>query len=1072
MRFRTAIIRKWIIADWRIAMLGFLLASGQASAQIATKDGSQCTVDADCDNGLFCDGAETCNTETGSCSAGTAPDCDDGVSCTIDACSEAIDSCRHAPNDAACGDGLFCNGTETCDSSLGCQEGADPCDGSACDETTDACLECLVDADCDDGLFCYGSETCDGGACRAGSAPCPGQACDESNGECTAGDGCTHHADFESGAGSWTGDTGDCTAGDFVAGEPETTTWQAGGGGQGNAFFTAPNPFSIGRDDVDGGTCEALSPVVSCGGHAAAEVTIDYFHGQRDAGDDANDGFSIEVLSDGAVIDTLVSIGDVTTHPSWTTTSTTIDNPGDLRLRVRASDAANTGDIVEGGIDNVRICANDPVDGPTVTITSPGNGEILPADTAAELRATATDPQDGDISGRISWRSSIDGYLGTCEPVWPILSPGTHILTASVTDSQGFCSSTQIMVVVIGDPGGPGPPPTCPTVLPTEADLLWRQIADKVDPNGACPAVPGWIPSQLNEVPGEPIHCVAPPLRTTCIYTFAGTGAVSARAIYQLDNAPGLTCHHPTRMATGPASGPLPASGLPTKSLEDDLAGCFQDAAGGVPAASGLPSLVTIRMALLDTAATMDQNPKCVLSGTCAPPPPPEPRPPSPHGPSLGALADALLCGDAMACGVKVTSQLAMPFKDFEREIPQPLLPNGYVGTIDELASAIWREYDSFHTARTEQNIVFNLSLAWRRQFGGSELAAEAMALDVRAVREILRFVVADGALVVAAAGNKPDDCHAALAGPLYPAAWESRRAPGPQGGYRPLLYAVAAVHDDDRPLVNAQPDSLPPLVAFGDHGVAPLSPSSPGGPFSGTLTGTSVSALVTAAAAATLWSREPTLDAAGVMDRLYTNAIQIAGAPAPDFCLSSPPGPAGCQQGERPQVRRVSPCSAVGAGCVPAPASCRPPVDGSVRFIARSPTGSTCPLVPPPSLLQEPWVFPQPGSTLCPNCGFDVSSRRVAGKIGDGSLAAGAGSFVSEMTIEVCGETYQLESLTIGPDIPIGTSFYAVLPGASCTPDPNPVLSGTVTLIDSTGMPRQFTASAPLFVPEPPQSP
>ncbi len=40
----------------------------------------ECTVDADCDDGLFCNGAETCN--AGSCQAGTAPVCDDGVACT------------------------------------------------------------------------------------------------------------------------------------------------------------------------------------------------------------------------------------------------------------------------------------------------------------------------------------------------------------------------------------------------------------------------------------------------------------------------------------------------------------------------------------------------------------------------------------------------------------------------------------------------------------------------------------------------------------------------------------------------------------------------------------------------------------------------------------------------------------------------------------------------------------------------------------------------------------------------------------------------------------------------------
>ncbi len=1077
---RTVIIRKWILAGWWMAALVLLLASGQTRGQQAdlnaTRDGSQCTVDADCDNGLFCDGAETCDLETGSCRSGTAPDCGDGVSCTTDFCDDKGGACRHVPDDAACDDGLFCTGTETCDADLGCRPGTDPCDGAACDEAGDACPECVVDADCDDGRFCNGFETCDEGACRAGSDPCPGQSCDESNGACAAGDACGLRADFESGAGGWTGDTGDCSAGDFVAGEPDATTWQAGGGNPGSAFFTAPNHRGLDHQDVDGGTCEALSPAIACAGQAAAEVTIDYFHGQRDAGDDAGDGFTIEVLSDGTVVDTLVSIGDVTTSPEWVTASTTVDGPGDLRLRVRATDAAGNSDIVEGGIDNARICPTGSADGPSIVITSPGDGDILAADAPVELNATASDPQDGDLSGRISWRSSLDGYLGTCEPVWATLSPGTHTLTASVTDSQGFCSSAQILVVVIGAPGGPGGPPACPTVAPTEADLDWRWIALKEDPDDACPEVPAWTEEPLFDVPGEPIHCVPPPLRSPCIYTFSGSGPVPMRAIDQLNNAPRLTCRHPTRMAVSPASGPPPA-GVPTKSLGDDLAGCFLGAAGGIETASGQPPpQARVRLAVLDTAPTMEQNPMCVLSSSCAPAPPAEPRPPSsPHGPTLGAFADALLCDGAMACGVKVTSQLAMPFKDFDREIPQPPLPNGYVGTIDELAAAIWDERVAFDTAGTELHLILNLALAWRRPFGGSEPLAAAMPLDVGVVYHVLTFVVEEGALVVAAAGNAPDGCHAAPGGPLYPAAWERRPAPASPGStstYRPLLYAAAAVHDDGRPLVNAQPDSLPPLVAYGDHAVVRLPYSGAGDPFSGTLTGSSVSTAVVSAAAATVWSRTPGLAAADVMERLYFHAAPVASLGDPDFCLETAPGPPRCRHPDRTSVKRVSPCGAVsGSACALVPASCAPPFGGAVEFGVRAIPGSSCPLVPPPALPQQPWVFPQPGSNLCPNCGYGPS-QRLAGRIGEGTFAAGAGTLeVTELFVELCQQTFQL--LPPGT-VTAGTSFYADLPAIpGCgTPVPNPVLTGTIEVTSGMGPPILFTASAPVFVSETPSPP
>ena len=47
--------------------------------------------DANCDNGLWCDGAETCHVTSG-CQVGTAPDCNDGVGCTSDSCNDGTDS--------------------------------------------------------------------------------------------------------------------------------------------------------------------------------------------------------------------------------------------------------------------------------------------------------------------------------------------------------------------------------------------------------------------------------------------------------------------------------------------------------------------------------------------------------------------------------------------------------------------------------------------------------------------------------------------------------------------------------------------------------------------------------------------------------------------------------------------------------------------------------------------------------------------------------------------------------------------------------------------------------------------
>ncbi len=101
-----------------------------------------------CDDGLFCNGTETCDSSSGEavCS-GTAPVCGDGVACTADSCNETTNQCDNIANNATCDDGVYCNGAETCDPTNGCQAGTAvtcsddgfTCSAEACDESTDSC---------------------------------------------------------------------------------------------------------------------------------------------------------------------------------------------------------------------------------------------------------------------------------------------------------------------------------------------------------------------------------------------------------------------------------------------------------------------------------------------------------------------------------------------------------------------------------------------------------------------------------------------------------------------------------------------------------------------------------------------------------------------------------------------------------------------------------------------------------------------------------------------------------------------------------------------------------------------
>ena len=155
-------------------------------------DGHKCVYtpdDTQCDNGLFCDGEETCSltascecciedvgctpAPAGSpcpegllqcspgCITGTPPDCADVSGCTVDTCDQtdatcdanqdSVSCCKHTPLD--CSDGIEC----TIDACEECDVKLDP----DCEPDGHKCVHTPDDASCQDGDACNGVETCD-----------------------------------------------------------------------------------------------------------------------------------------------------------------------------------------------------------------------------------------------------------------------------------------------------------------------------------------------------------------------------------------------------------------------------------------------------------------------------------------------------------------------------------------------------------------------------------------------------------------------------------------------------------------------------------------------------------------------------------------------------------------------------------------------------------------------------------------------------------------------------------------------------------------------------------------------
>src|SRR5512138_770884 len=169
-----------------------------------------------CDDGVYCNGTDTCSggmcsTHAGlSCTGGTpycsetakgcfecteAAHCDDGNDCTTDSCDAGV--CAHVNNTGPCDDGVYCNGADACSGGscsvhagmpcsgdtvycveaqktcAGCTDASqcndsNPCTDDSCSNGT--CAHANNTAACNDGVYSNGAQTCSGGSCSVHGA--------------------------------------------------------------------------------------------------------------------------------------------------------------------------------------------------------------------------------------------------------------------------------------------------------------------------------------------------------------------------------------------------------------------------------------------------------------------------------------------------------------------------------------------------------------------------------------------------------------------------------------------------------------------------------------------------------------------------------------------------------------------------------------------------------------------------------------------------------------------------------------------------------------------------------------
>ncbi|MDQ8203588.1 PQQ-dependent sugar dehydrogenase [Pelagicoccus sp. SDUM812003] len=100
--------------------------------------------------------------------------------------------------------------------------------------------------------------------------------------------------------------------------------------------------------------------------------------------------------------------------------------------------------------DTITIeIVDEPNSAPTVSIASPANGASFSEGDQVTLSATASDAEDGNLSSAVTWASDRDGALGVGATLSvSSLSVGTHVISASVKDSESVEASDSVTVSV------------------------------------------------------------------------------------------------------------------------------------------------------------------------------------------------------------------------------------------------------------------------------------------------------------------------------------------------------------------------------------------------------------------------------------------------------------------------------------------------------------------------------------------------------------------------------------------------------------------------------------------------
>ena len=140
--------------------------------------------------------------------------------------------------------------------------------------------------------------------------------------------------------------------------------------------------------------------------------------------------------------------GTIGSGASFVSSSLTV---GTHTITATAIDAdANAGSATV----TLTVIGNTP---PEVSIDAPLHGSSSLPGAPLVFAGSALDAEDGDLSAELTWSSNLDGAIGAGAGfTTSTLTVGTHVITASATDSQGAEGFAAITTVRLPEPGSEG----------------------------------------------------------------------------------------------------------------------------------------------------------------------------------------------------------------------------------------------------------------------------------------------------------------------------------------------------------------------------------------------------------------------------------------------------------------------------------------------------------------------------------------------------------------------------------------------------------------------------------------